>query len=71
MVDRYEDEAIGTMGRNARGAEAMTEVALRPRVSFGAGKQASEQELQSLHEQSHHDCYIANSVTANVKIEPR
>ena len=70
VVDRYEDEATGTMGKNARGASAMTEVVLRPRVTC-SGKQPSAQELHALHEQSHRDCYIANSVTADVKVEPR
>ena len=70
VVDRYEDEAIGSMGKNAAGAQAMVEVVLRPRVVW-SGKQPSVEELHALHEQSHHDCYIANSVTANVKVEAR
>lgn len=70
VVDRYEDDAIGTMGKNAAGAQAMVEVVLRPRVDW-SGKQPSAEELHALHEQSHHDCYIANSVTANVKVEAR
>ena len=70
VVDRYEDEAIGTMGKNAAGAQAMVEVVLRPRVAW-SGKLPSAEELHALHEQSHRDCYIANSVTADVKVESR
>ncbi len=70
VVDRYEDDAIGTMGKNAAGAQAMVEVVLRPRVAWN-GTQPSAEELQALHERSHHDCYIANSVTATVKVEAR
>jgi organic hydroperoxide reductase OsmC/OhrA len=70
VVDRYEDQAIGVMGKNAQGASAMVKVTLRPAVAWG-GKQPSADELQALHEQSHHDCYIANSVTTEVRIEPR
>ncbi|HZP12793.1 MAG TPA: OsmC family protein [Nevskiaceae bacterium] len=71
VVDRYEDQAIGTMGKNAAGAQAMVEVVLRPRVAWGGTKQPSADELNALHEQSHHDCYIANSVTSTVKVESR
>src|SRR5215467_6234752 len=34
VVDTYRDEATGTMGKNAEGKLAMTEVTLRPRVAF-------------------------------------
>ena len=34
VVERYEDEAVGLMARNARGRIAMTVVTLRPQVSF-------------------------------------
>jgi organic hydroperoxide reductase OsmC/OhrA len=71
VVDRYEDEAVGTMGKNANGASAMTAVVLRPRITWGAGKAPTADALHALHEQSHHDCYIANSVTAEVKVESR
>ncbi len=70
VVDRYEDEAVGTMGKNAAGAQAMTEVVLRPRVEW-SGTSPSTDELNALHEQSHHDCFIANSVTSTVQVEPR
>ena len=33
-VDRYFDAAVGTMGRNAEGREAMLTVTLRPEVLF-------------------------------------
>jgi organic hydroperoxide reductase OsmC/OhrA len=35
VVDRYEDEAVGHMGRFADGREGVTEVELRPRIDFG------------------------------------
>jgi organic hydroperoxide reductase OsmC/OhrA len=71
VVDRYEDQAVGTMGKNAKGAMAMLKVVLRPAVSWGEGKRPSAEELHALHEQSHHDCYIANSVTSEILVEPR
>lgn len=69
-VDRYVDDAVGTMARNAQGRMAMTRVVLRPAVTFGGGRQPSREALVHLHEVAHHECYIANSVTAEVVCEP-
>ena len=71
IVERYEDAAVGVMGKNARGASAMVKVTLRPAVNWSGERRPSNEELLALHEQSHHDCYIANSVTAEMAVEPR
>ena len=69
VVDRYEDGASGTMGKNAEGRVAMLRVTLKPRVTWsGTGPSAAE--LEALHHQSHLDCYIANSVKTDVVVEP-
>lgn len=68
-VDRYEDQASGVMGKNARGAMAMTHVTLRPRVSWSGERVPTAEQVHALHEQSHKDCFIANSVTTEVKID--
>lgn len=69
VVERYEDTAVGTMGKNAEGRTAMVKVALRPRVEWGGGKAPDAEELEALHHQAHLDCYIANSVTTEVVVE--
>jgi len=70
-VDRYDDEASGTLASNAAGRQAMTRVVLRPHVRCIGERQPSAAELQALHEQAHQACFIANSVTAEVSCEPR
>ena len=70
VVDNYADCAIGRMGRNEQGKLAMTQVTLRPRVAFSGDKQPSAEQLEKIHEQSHEQCFIANSVTTEVCIEP-
>lgn len=70
VVDRYEDEAIGEMGKNARGAMAMLKVRLRPKITWG-GNAPDAATLDKLHHQSHESCYIANSVTTEVVVEAR
>lgn len=70
-VQRYEDDALGTMARNAQGRMAMTQVRLRPRVSFAAPKLPNVEELAALHREAHHECFIANSVHTEVLCEPQ
>lgn len=70
VIDRYEDEAIGEMGKNSRGATAMVKVRLRPKITWVGAAPATEQ-LDKLHHRSHESCYIANSVTAELVIESR
>lgn len=71
VVDRYEDQAVGTMARNDAGRLAITRVVLRPEVAFGGERQPTAEALQALHDEAHHECYIANSVRTEVVVEPK
>lgn len=70
-VDDYYDEAAGFMGRNAAGRTAMTRVTLRPRVRFSGERLPTRADIEALHHRAHEECYIANSVTTEVRCEPR
>jgi organic hydroperoxide reductase OsmC/OhrA len=70
-VERYEDDAVGTMARDERGRIAMTEVVLRPAVAFGGERQPDGDALAELHHRAHEQCFIANSVRTTVRCEPR
>ncbi|MEO8305691.1 MAG: OsmC family protein [Betaproteobacteria bacterium] len=69
-VDSYVDDAIGVMGRNALGKLAITEVALRPRITFAGDGPPTEEEIVAMHHKAHAECFIANSVTTAVRCEP-
>lgn len=69
VVDRYEDDAVGVLGKNPAGRLALTQVTLRPRIQF-AGDPPDPAALQHLHHQAHENCFIANSVKTEVSIEP-
>lgn len=69
-VASYEDEAVGTLDKNAEGRMCMTRVTLRPRVAFN-GRQPSAEELHGLHERAHKGCFIGQSIKSEVIIEPR
>ncbi|HEV3181483.1 MAG TPA: OsmC family protein [Steroidobacteraceae bacterium] len=69
-IDDYNDEAVGSMGRNAAGKIAMLRVTLRPRVRFSGENLPARGDIARLHERAHEECFIANSVTTVVQIEP-
>ena len=67
-VDRYFDAAVGTMGRNAEGREAMLTVTLRPEVLFSGERLPTREELADMHHKAHDECFIANSIRTEVVI---
>jgi organic hydroperoxide reductase OsmC/OhrA len=70
-VDRYFDAASGVMGKNAQGRMAMTKVILKPEVHFSGVQQPTPAEIDDMHHVAHQECFIANSVTTEVRCEPR
>ncbi len=70
-VDTYDDDALGTMARDAQGRLAMTEVVLRPAVAFGGEGRPDAAEVARLHHAAHEACFIANSVRTEVRVAPR
>jgi organic hydroperoxide reductase OsmC/OhrA len=70
VVTSYVDEAVGQLEKNDAGRLAVTRVQLRPQVGFDGDAPAAD-ELERLHERAHQGCFIANSVTTVVTVEPR
>ena len=70
QVDRYADQASGVMAKNQEGRIAMTEVLLRPQVSFSGARLPNSEQQHALHHQAHEQCFIANSVKTRVLCEP-
>lgn len=69
-VDSYTDNAQGLMARNSAGKMAMTEVTLRPAAMFSGQKLPTREQIDALHHKAHEECFIANSVTTQVRCEP-
>lgn len=63
-VTSYEDEPEGTLD-----GTRFTRVVLRPQVAFDSA--LSDEQVESLHHRAHERCFIANSVSCPVAIEPR
>lgn len=70
VVDSYRDAAVGLMDRDARGKISITLITLRPAVVFSGEVHPDRPALDALHHRAHEACYIANSIHAEVRIEP-
>ena len=57
------------MEKNGSGKIYLSEVILRPKVIFSDDKQASIEEIETMHHQSHEQCYITTSVKTEVVTE--
>ncbi len=69
VVAAYRDRAEGTMAEVAPGRQAVTTVVLRPGIDW-AGGVPDRDTLDRLHHDAHEACFIANSVTTRVVVEP-
>ena len=69
-VDRYFDQAVGVMEKNADGKLAITRVTLRPEIIFSGDTRPTADELTQMHHEAHEECFIANSVKTAVRCEP-
>jgi organic hydroperoxide reductase OsmC/OhrA len=71
VVDRYRDDAVGDLEKDASGRLSITHVRLRPEVNFSGEKIPAPETIGQMHDQAHHACFIANSVKTEVVVEPR
>jgi organic hydroperoxide reductase OsmC/OhrA len=71
VVDRYRDEASGVLSPDERGRMSITHVTLRPAADFSGERRPDAAALDDLHHRAHEACYIANSIRAEVAVEPR
>jgi organic hydroperoxide reductase OsmC/OhrA len=69
LVERYVDNAEGTLENDDTGRLAMTKVVLRPKVTFGGTTGVSDEQIAEIHHLSHQKCFIANSVKTIVIVE--
>ena len=70
-VDSYRDDPCGVMSRNERGRLFVSDVTLRPNVTFGGASRPSDEQLAKMHHDAHGECFLANSVTSVIRVEPQ
>ena len=69
IIDEYIDQAIGVLGKNSAGKLSMTQVTLRPKIIFSGDILPTAKQIETIHHQSHEQCFIANSVKTKIVIE--
>lgn len=70
VISDYEDEAEGLLERGDDGKSRITRVTLRPRIGW-IGSPPDAAAMDELHHKAHDLCFIANSITSEVAVEPR
>jgi organic hydroperoxide reductase OsmC/OhrA len=68
-ISRYEDEAVGLMTKNDRGILWVSSVVLHPRITYSGVKTPTREEEDQMHHAAHEQCFIANSVKTDVRVE--
>ncbi len=66
IVDRYEDAPVGYLEKAEDGKPWLSRVRMQPRIDFSGAKVPSAEELEKLHEKSHHECFLARSVKTEI-----
>ncbi len=70
IVESYEDQSIAILAKNRNNKMAVTELFLRPKITFRGENQPGIKMIDFLHEKAHEECFIANSVLTKIIIEP-
>ena len=69
-VERYVDNPVAHLEKNAEGRMAVTRIDLSPQVSFSGDNQPDAEALDKLHASAHRTCFIAHSITSKVTVKP-
>jgi organic hydroperoxide reductase OsmC/OhrA len=68
VCEHYRDAATGTMTKNERGVWWVSHVTLHPQIEWSGERVPGADELATLHHHAHEECFIANSVKAQIDV---
>ena len=64
----YTDNAIATLGKNSKGLMSVTKLELNPLVTFTDNFRVNPDEMKKIQDKAHRYCFIANSLSEEVKV---
>ena len=64
----YKDNAVATLGKNSKGKMSVTRLELSPKVSFSDKFTVDPNEMKKVQDRAHRYCFIANSLSDEVKV---
>lgn len=69
QIDSYEDEAAGVMTQGENGVPWVSRITLKPRIVYSGARTPTHAEEDQLHHLAHEQCFIANSIKTEVRVE--
>lgn len=69
-IATYSDHAVSVLGKLPNGRMAVTDILLSPRVTLDTGFSIEPGELEKMHTKTHKLCFVANSISARVRVTP-
>ena len=67
-VTSYKDNAVATLGKNSKGLMSVVKLELNPKVKFSDGFSVKADEMKKVQDRAHRYCFIANSLSEDVKV---
>ncbi len=67
-VQSYNCKAEALLAKNDEGKMSITEITLTPEIVYSGDKLPTPEQLKSLHEKAHRNCFIAQSLKTKVNI---
>ena len=67
-ADNYQCQAEAFLEKNTNGKMAVSKITLRPNISFSGDKFPTTDQLKSLHDKAHANCFIAQSINTLVNV---
>ena len=64
----YKDRAIATLGKNSKGLMSVIKIQLTPKVEFSKNFTVEPNEMKKIQDRAHRYCFIANSLSDEVKV---
>ena len=64
----YRDNAIATLGKNSKGMMSVIKLELNPIVTFSNKFSVNLDEMKKMQDRAHRYCFIANSLSKEVKV---
>jgi|TARA_B110000438_G_C15567400_1_gene543843 organic hydroperoxide reductase OsmC/OhrA len=67
-VKEYKDNAIATLGKNKKGQMSVIKIELNPKVKFSNDFSIDINEMDKVQNRAHRYCFIANSLSDDIKV---
>jgi len=67
-IDSYSDEAVGEMTADENVSQWISKITLDPQIEWAGEKLPTADEIAHLHHEAHKQCYIANSIKAEIVV---